>query len=316
VTRQDDLLQAALAAADRGWHVFPCAPGAKHPALRGNWQDHATTDEAQIRAWWTARPFNIGLSCGPSRLVVIDLDASKAPGQPGGPANFTALCAADGEPVPKETRTIATPSGGFHLYFTAPAEPISNSAGRLAKLADIRADGGYIVAAGSRIRDRLYRVCRDAPVAPLPGWLTQKLKRPSPVMLRPPAPALAPGSAPPGSGWAWSAFRGEITQLSAATDGHRHDTLNRAAFALGQIVGAGLLPGDSVRTALADAARHAGLPERDISRIIESAMTAGTLRPRGPRCPRQRQATGPARPPAPPDGPRQRALPEPPRRSR
>ena len=33
----------ALAAADAGWHVFPCAPGSKRPALRENWHDLATT---------------------------------------------------------------------------------------------------------------------------------------------------------------------------------------------------------------------------------------------------------------------------------
>jgi len=40
------LLRSALEGASRGWHVFPCAPGTKRPALRGNWQEHATTDPA------------------------------------------------------------------------------------------------------------------------------------------------------------------------------------------------------------------------------------------------------------------------------
>ena len=58
------LLRSALEAASRGWHVFPCAPGTKRPALRGDWQEHATTDPARVRNWWTFRPYNIGISCG------------------------------------------------------------------------------------------------------------------------------------------------------------------------------------------------------------------------------------------------------------
>ncbi|MGH3246205.1 MAG: bifunctional DNA primase/polymerase, partial [Trebonia sp.] len=50
------LLRSALAAAMRGWPVFPCAPGGKRPALRRNWQDLATTDPDQIRDWWARAP--------------------------------------------------------------------------------------------------------------------------------------------------------------------------------------------------------------------------------------------------------------------
>src|SRR5580693_5998973 len=69
-------LGSALAAADAGWHVFPCAPGSKRPALRENWQDLATTDPGRIRAWWARQPYNIGIACGQSGLVVIDLDVA------------------------------------------------------------------------------------------------------------------------------------------------------------------------------------------------------------------------------------------------
>ena len=75
-------LWSALAAADAGWHVFPCAPGSKRPALRQNWQDLATTDQGRIRAWWARQPYNVGIACGPSGLVVIDLDVARE--QPGG----------------------------------------------------------------------------------------------------------------------------------------------------------------------------------------------------------------------------------------
>jgi hypothetical protein len=88
------LLRSALQAAARGWHVFPLAPGAKVPALPGDWRDLATTDPDRIRSWWTNRPYNIGVSCGPSRLVVIDLDLPRAgePEQPTGTESLARLC--------------------------------------------------------------------------------------------------------------------------------------------------------------------------------------------------------------------------------
>jgi hypothetical protein len=60
--------------------VFPCAPGGKRPALAGNWQHLATTDRARIRRWWTRMPYDIGIACGPSGPVIIDLDTSMKDG--------------------------------------------------------------------------------------------------------------------------------------------------------------------------------------------------------------------------------------------
>jgi Bifunctional DNA primase/polymerase, N-terminal len=85
---------AALAYARRGWRVIPlhsvrqgrctCAKGAscptpgKHP-LSERWQQHATTDAAQIRRWWHHRAeANLGLATGGgSGFLVVDVDATK-----------------------------------------------------------------------------------------------------------------------------------------------------------------------------------------------------------------------------------------------
>jgi hypothetical protein len=77
-----------------------------------------------------------------------------------------------------------------------------------------------------------------------------------------------------------AALRDETRRMASAVDGTRHDTLNKAAFSLGQLVAAGLLPDLAVITSLADAARQSGLPGRDIHRIIVSAMAAGARKPR------------------------------------
>jgi hypothetical protein len=289
-------LWSALAAADAGWHVFPCAPGSKRPALRQNWQDLATTDQGRIRAWWARQPYNVGIACGPSGLVVIDLDVareqpggsdgSRSSGRPGldGPASgadaLERLCQAHGQRYPAGTYTVDTPSGGSHLYFTAPDTPVRNSAGRLGPLIDVRADGGYVVGDGSLIDGRRYAARGDfLPLAlPLPAWLARTLNEtPAWPEITPPLPVLDRAQ---GRAYALAAFREETRRVAEARVGTRNDTLNRAAFNLGQLVAAGLIPPLPVMTGLADAAARAGLPADEARRTIRSGLAAGTRKPR------------------------------------
>jgi hypothetical protein len=138
------LLNAALACAARGWHVFPVRPRAKKPPAfpahkadqctgtdprcRGGhtgWEPRATTDPGRIGRAWAAAQYNIGVACGPSGLIVIDLDTPK-PGQmpppewalPGitdGADVLAALCERHGQPLPFETFMVRTGRGGLHL---------------------------------------------------------------------------------------------------------------------------------------------------------------------------------------------------------
>ena len=281
-------LWSALAAADAGWHVFPCAPGSKRPALRENWQDLATTDAGRIRAWWARLPYNIGIACGQSGLVVIDLDVARdardvfrgLDGPASGADALERLCLAHGQRYPAATYTVDTPSGGTHLYFTAPQAPVRNSAGRLGPLIDVRADGGYVVGDGSVIDGRRYAARGDfLPLAlPLPAWLARLLRE---------EPALPESTRPlpvldraQGRAYAVAAFREETRRVAEARVGTRNDTLNRAAFSLGQLVAAGLIPPLPVMTGLAGAAARAGLPADEARRTIRSGMAAGARKPR------------------------------------
>ncbi|MZE78511.1 bifunctional DNA primase/polymerase [Streptomyces xinghaiensis] len=286
--RSGPLLSAALDAAARGWPVFPLRPGGKRPALHGEsrcprtgqcaaghrkWEQRATTDPGRIRAAWSAGPFNVGIATGPAELVVIDLDVPKdgkdRKGAPCGATTFTALCERAGQAVPA-TRTVRTASGGTHLYFTAPpGARLGNSAGRLGKLIDTRAWGGYVVAAGSTTPAGVYEVTDDSRACPLPGWLRDLLS-PQP---QPPSPArlssAAVGNVP---AYAAAALRNEAAAVAGAPEGSRNWTLTRAARALGRFVAAGDLPRSVVEEALKQAGEAAGLRERECAPVIVSAL--------------------------------------------
>jgi hypothetical protein len=69
-----DMLGTALNYAAMGRHVHPLRPGEKRPILK-DWPTRASTEPAIIQAWWQEWPkANIGLACGPSGLLVVDLD--------------------------------------------------------------------------------------------------------------------------------------------------------------------------------------------------------------------------------------------------
>ncbi|MFC9240904.1 bifunctional DNA primase/polymerase [Streptomyces decoyicus] len=276
---------SALAAANRGWSVFPLRPGAKQPALHGEqhcprtgdcsdghakWEQRATDNPLQLeRAWEHGAEYNIGIATGPSGLVVVDLDMPKDNSKsdmPDGMATFQALCERAGQPAPS-TYTVRTASGGWHLYFTAPeGVRLGNTAGKLGPLIDTRAWGGYVVAEGSVITGSAYQG-NYAPAEPLPPWLTQALTA-SPKPQRP-APVPQPGH---GTAYAEAALRNETANVERAPEGSRNAALVRAARALGRLIASGDLDRTRVEEALNWAGISAGLRERECTSATTSAL--------------------------------------------
>ncbi|MEW6475345.1 MAG: bifunctional DNA primase/polymerase [Actinomycetota bacterium] len=284
---------AALAYAARGWPVFPChtagpggacscrtdgctSPG-KHPRVPGGLRA-ATTDPSTIGAWWARWPAaNVAVRTGAvSGLVVIDVDPPH-----GGDASLRRLGDRHGE-LPA-TAVVRTGSGGLHLYLAHPGGRVPNDTGtRLGPGIDVRGDGGYVIAPPSRHRSgALYQWTATADeVPPMPGWMLDQL-RPT---VRPPLPPPAWPDGPPGrvGAWARAALDGELARVKAAVAGCRNETLNRAAFSLGQLVGAGALDAAEVEVHLLAAATDIGLGEREARRTIGSGLVAGTRHPRLP----------------------------------
>ena len=119
--------QAALRYAERGFPVFPCWENTKIPITEHGFKD-ATTDIAQIDAWWSENPdFNVAASPHAAGCCVIDIDAPEA---------LDELEMVYG--VLPATFTVRTPSGGTHKWFKGALPP---STGKLVKHLDTRGIG-------------------------------------------------------------------------------------------------------------------------------------------------------------------------------
>jgi hypothetical protein len=178
------MLADALRYASLRWRVFPLyepiAQGVcscrkrdtcgrdtgKHPRTPHGLTD-ATTDAAQIRAWWSAWPSaNIGVRTGDG-LYVVDVDGDK-----GGEESFATL----GDlPVTVEAST----GNGRHLFF-ATSKPLTSTKGRLGRGIDTRGQGGYVVAPPSlHLTGRRYAWIRppwECALAALPARIVESTR--------------------------------------------------------------------------------------------------------------------------------------------
>ena len=102
----------------------------------------------------------------------------------------------------------------------------------------------------------------------------------------PAAPSGPAGGGDRAAGYAAAALDRELDAVRTAPEGTRNDTLNKAAFNLGQLVAGGELDEATVVTVLTDAARSAGLTEKEIGKTINSGLSKGRLNPR--TAPRER----------------------------
>ncbi len=159
----------ALQYARDGFHVFPLRPLSKIPAT-GNGFHAATTDPIVISAWWQENPdYNIGIRTGKeSGITVVDCD-----GEEGVQALVHQAPNMNDADELDEVLAVRTPSGGCHLIYDYNPELRQTTA--LLPNVDVRNDGGYIVAAGSRVDTGAgigdYIVIENTYLNPLPAWI-------------------------------------------------------------------------------------------------------------------------------------------------
>jgi putative DNA primase/helicase len=284
--------------AARGWPILPlhtvrdrscsctdgpnCAHPGKHPRTPHGVKD-ATTRKTQIREWREKWPdANIGIATGGcSGIFVLDIDGEI------GKASLRDLKVQHG-PLPK-TLTVKT-GKGRHYYFRCEGARVPNRVGHPGDGIDVRGDGGYVVAAGSvHVSGSRYRFVDgrgldDIEVARAPAWLhalvtaepATKPKNELPSVILIPAAKLDRARA-----YAEAARQQEVGRVRKAPGHQRNNSLNVAAFKLGQFLPYGLLKEVDVVDDLAKAAAEIGLDEREIRPTIDSGLNAGRKNPRG-----------------------------------
>lgn len=171
MTKQANMLSASMQYASRGFSVMPVGKD-KRPLL-SSWKTLQTTpaNEEQIEKWWTKNPTtNIGIITGKvSNIIVIDVDTYKG--------------AKDIFPA---TFTVQTGNGGLQKYYHyVPGFTVSANGYPNMPHVDIRADGGYVVAAPSitsyKGKDGTkaggqYTIINDIPLVPFPAHLFPQAK--------------------------------------------------------------------------------------------------------------------------------------------
>ena len=227
----------AYACSHLGFRVFPLVPGTKRPAVEG-WKAKATADVSTIREWWAGGDFTgypVGIATGAgSGVWVLDLDRK---GGVDGFASLRDLAAQHGSTLADftATMTVATPSGGAHLYFrwdeTADAEGgVKNSSGHVGPGIDVRGIGGLVKAPGCGGYQVVPRAgIRSTVIVPAPDWLVKLTRKPERTSERPPE------QYEPGSERAERETKRVLDRLGSSAPGTRNNELNVAAFRFGKM---------------------------------------------------------------------------------
>lgn len=278
------LMRAACELAAHGMHVFPLHPGTKRPALRSDWEGAASIDIDRIQRWWRTNPFNIGIATGPSRLLVVDLDAPKGGRGAHGRQSLAAAARVVGATIPRNTLTVVTPGSGQHLYFrTSAAEGARSTVGFIGTGVDTRGAGGYVVGPGSVIDGRRYRLVRRADPVPVPDWILDALRQAMPEPRSASMPTQSHVAA-----YVQAALTGEVENVSSAVAGTRNHTLFKAAARLGRFVADGRLSESDVRVALERASHgHVGVGDftsAEVARTIRSGLARAAHLPSRASC--------------------------------
>ena len=207
----------------------------KRPIEKG-WSERPRESLKEALSW--AKKGNVGIRTGSSSggLVVVDVEHN---------ADISHLELPD-------TVTVRTGSGGMHLYYHSD-EPIGNSASKIAKLVDIRGDGGQVVAVGSlHPESKMPYTYINSPseisIAELPAWILRASRK-----------------KPKKSG---VVIDGLLSAIRSAPKGQRNDTLNKVAY---KLASDGKLPQEELESLLMKATT---LPIVEARNTIRSAVDA------------------------------------------
>jgi hypothetical protein len=251
----DNVLDAALELAGKGWTVLPCkerpGPGAKSPYLVHGFHE-ASADSAVIAGWWRRWPSAL-IGCPvPDSLLVLDID-------PRNGGSYEALTAVLGPLPPTLTVWSGRADDGRHLYFRRPACKVSSAA--LPVGVDLKTNG-YCIVPPSRHPDTRHPYYWEShETAPLPARAVAAL-RPKLRLVTPLGRIAAPGD-----------IGGLVGAVANAAEGNRNKALY---WACRRAIEGGASRLEDLRQ-LVDAATATGLTVEEAERTAESALKGSVL---------------------------------------
>lgn len=263
-----------------GFKVFPCVEKDKRPKTKNGFKD--ATDDQKVIADWASRwpAANIGLVMG-DRYWVLDIDGAEGQKWLDDMERIHGLL-----PETPEVRT----GKGRHIYFRLPEGVKIGRKIKLADQVDICGGDGYVIAPPSiHPNGGVYTWHAERRPTKIgftyaPDWLLEMAMPKKPAERQDaPAPRQTSSDASSGDRYIQRAFNDEIAALATTGEGGRNDKLNRAAFALGSLVGQGGLTESQVRSALIGATKSNGLYSEnpsEVEKTIASGLASGMAQPR------------------------------------
>jgi hypothetical protein len=264
-------LGEALRLVGQGAAVVPCHPGSKRAIVSVH---AASTDPERIERWARQVPdANWGIAALESGLVFADLDRRT---DYDGLANFAQLLSQFRHSWPTTRTTLSVTPGSRHLWF---ARPPGTVVGRTLAPGVAVIANGYVMAPGSTVAGRRYRLMTDAAPVELPGEITERCR---------PTPPTTDVADHARIGLEWVAVRTlergarMVRQAKRPSDGHpgeRNRTLFNAARWAGGLVAAGRLDERRAEITLTEAGLEAGLCLDEITTTVASGIRTGSIAP-------------------------------------
>lgn len=252
--------ETALEAGRIGFHVFPVQD--KRPLVA--WRTESSDEREKILAMDWDSATGIGVDCGKSRLVVVDIDDLDAVPE------LTEQLGWD--PTADQTLVSRTGRGGLHLFYRAGPDEVKNSASRVVQGIDIRGSGGFVVIPPSAHESgNRYQWLTEHEPAPIPermvelfNYREERVLQPSPSVLH--------------EKWGLAALAAYAHDVESSAPGTRNESLNRCAFLAFGVVKGGHLMYEIAWARLRAAGLHVGLSSSEVEGTLASAWASAEPR--------------------------------------
>lgn len=254
------------------WHVYPCSSSSRAGCFEGA-HLAATSDLNTIAKWTQEYPrCNWRVIFGKSGLWGLDLDVPSATHRYDGIRALADLVKTHGSIPPRPQARSG--GGGLGIFFRHVGERLRGESNQPAPGIDPRrgAQSQTIPPSIHIVTRQPYRwIHGNAPweiTPPIgPQWLAKLLEPP-------PEPQWRRAPIDTSDQARQRLYRAAMAVMDAPP-GARNDTLNRRAYQVGRLIGAGLLAEGEAVDALYGAARSAGLDHAEVRETIRSGIRSG-----------------------------------------